>query len=208
MMMEYDMKKHRTDNLQENKQDRAKGSILILTMMAVLILSILVSGLLTVGTTEIYTTRNYQLSKSAYYTAVQGVEEVRNLIYNYPDASSVKSIRRHLVGLEGPTLSGDNPGYGTNDPQGGMERAYITGSLKTFEKYELSGGTYDSTQIPLIGQVEGFDPPPLPSVSLGGTSSIAPVVWKVTVTARVKTGARVAYSEISSGVYSILTIAY
>lgn len=192
-----------------SKRSRAQeGSILILTLMAVLILSILVSGLLTVGTTEIYTTRNFQLTKTAYYSAVQGVEEVRNLIYNYPDATSVKSIKRHYNGLEGPLLSGDNPGYGTNDPQGGLERSYITGSLKTLEGYELSGGAYDPTQIPYINQVQGFDPPPLPSVSLGGTSSIAPVVWKVTVTAKVKTGSRIAYSEISSGVYSVLTISY
>lgn len=198
------MKKYITSK--RNQSD--KGSILVLTLMSVLILSILVSGLLTVGTTEVYTTRNFQLSKSAYYAAVQGVEEVRNLIYNYPDASTVKSIKRHFNGLEGPMLSDDNMGYGTNDPQGGMERSYITGSLKVLESYELSGGTYDSSQIPYIDQVQGFDPPPLPSVSLGGTSSIAPVVWKVTVTAKVKVGNRIAYSEISSGVYSILTIAY
>jgi hypothetical protein len=201
-------KKEKTNNTNHIYRKKDRGSILILTMMAVLILSILVSGLLTVGTTEMYTTQNFQLSKSAYYSAVQGVEEVRNLIYNFPDAQSIKSIKRYTIGLEGPLLSGDNPAYGTNDPEGAMERSYITGNLKEMEQYDLGNYAYNPSVLRPIDQLEGFKAPPLPAISMGGTSSIAPVVWKVTVTAKVKVGTRYAYSEISSGVYSVLTIAY
>jgi hypothetical protein len=184
-----------------------RGSIMILTMMAVLILSILVSGLLNVGTTEIYTTQNYQLQKSAYYMAVQGVEEVRSLIYNYPDAQSVTSIKRYSYGSNGPVLVGDDPSMGTMDDAEGLKKYYITGTLKDLETYNY-GGSIDPTAISFIDQLKGFKAPPLPSISMGGSSSVAPVVWKVNVTAEVQLGSRKAYSEIISGVYSILTISY
>ena len=45
------------------KIEKEKGSVLVLTIIAVLILSIMVTGLLTVGTTEIYTTQNFHLKR-------------------------------------------------------------------------------------------------------------------------------------------------
>jgi hypothetical protein len=180
---------------------------MILTMMAVLILSIMVTGLLNVGTTEIYTTQNYQLDKTAYYTAVQGVEEVRNLIYNYPDAQSVTSIRRYPTGLEGPNLVGESQSSGTSNQYAGVERSYITGSLKDLESYNVGGGSNPSA-VQKVDQLKGFKAPPLPSISMGGTSSVASVIWKVTITAEVKVGSRTSYSEIITGVYSMLTVSY
>jgi hypothetical protein len=188
-----------------NKMQR--GSILILTMMSVLILSILVSGLLNVGTTEIYTTQNYQLQKSAYYMAVQGIEEVRSLIYNYPDAESVTSIKRYSTGFTGPNLTGDDPSVGTIEKGEGLTKYYITGTLKDLETYN-SGGSIDPTAVDPISQLEGFKAPPLPAISLGGSSSVASVVCNVTITSEVQVGSRKSYAEIISGVFSILTISY
>jgi len=195
-----------TDKTRTSKE---RGSILILTIIAVLILSVLVTGLLDVGTTEIYTTQNYQLSKSAYYAAVQGLEEVRNLIYNYPDAESVQGIKRYSSAIEGPTLPGESPGSGTTQKTEGLERFYITGTQQDMEGYLVDDvASVNPSALSPIGQLKGFEAPPLPAFSMGGSASIAPVVWKVTVTARVKGGNRTAYSEIVSGVYSILTVSY
>jgi hypothetical protein len=171
------------------KIEKEKGSALVLTIIAVLILSIMVTGLLTVGTTEIYTTQNFHLNKSAYYTAVQGVEEIRTLIYNTPDAASVAGI----VKVPPPNYAG-----------GELQGFYITGSLKDLEDI-LAGTNPDGVNI---GQFTGFKPPPLPAISLGGSSSIEPIVWKVAVTAKIQANKRSTYSEIIAGVYSVLTVGY
>jgi hypothetical protein len=173
------------------KIEKEKGSVLVLTIIAVLILSIMVTGLLNVGTTEIYTTQNFQLNKTAYYTAVQGIEEIRTLIYNAPDAESVRNI------IKMPPAEA----YST---AGGFLRFYITGNLKDME--DIFAGTI-SDGVP-IEQFKGFPPPPLPAISLGGGSSVEPIVWKVHVTAKVDANKRTTYSELISGVYSILTVGY
>jgi len=171
--------------------EKEKGSVLVLTIIAVLILSIMVTGLLNVGTTEIYTTQNFQLNKAAYYTAVQGVEEIRTLIYNTPDAESVNGIVKM-------------PPAEAYSSSGGYLRFYITGSLKDLE--DILAGT-DTDGVP-IEQFKGFEPPPLPAISLGGGSSIEPIVWKVQVTAKIDANKRSTYSEIVSGIYSVLTVGY
>lgn len=203
--MNINTHKNNKTNLPPTAQER--GSVLILTILAVFLLSLMVTGLMNVGTTEVYSTQNYQLSKTAYYTAVQGVEEIRNLIYNYPDAQNVITIKRYFTGFEGPLLESDKTMTGTTTEDVGFTRSYITGTMKDMEEYNEASG--DSTKAALLGQLEGFKAPPLPAISLGGGSSIAPVVWKVNVTSQVKQGARgAAYAEILSGVYSILTVAY
>ena len=171
--------------------EKEKGSVLVLTVISVLILSIMVTGLLNVGTTEIYTTQNFQLNKAAYYTAVQGVEEIRTLIYNTPDAESVNGIVKM-------------PPAEAYSSSGGYLRFYITGSLKDLE--DILAGT-DTDGVP-IEQFKGFEPPPLPAISLGGGSSIEPIVWKVQVTAKIDANKRSTYSEIVSGIYSVLTVGY
>lgn len=171
--------------------EKEKGSVLVLTIIAVLILSIMVTGLLTVGTTEIYTTQNFHLKKSAYYTAMQGVEEIRNEIYNTPDAMAVSGIIKM-------------PPANAYTSSGGFLKYYVTGSLKDLE--EILAGT-NTDGVPL-GQFKGFDPPPLPAISLGGSSSIQPIVWKVQVTAKIDANKRSTYSEVLTGVYSVLTVGY
>lgn len=172
-------------------EKKEKGSVLVLTIIAVLILSVMVTGLLNVGTTEIYTTQNYQLNKAAYYTAVQGVEEIRTKIYNAPDAESVQTI------VEVPPPE-------AYSASGGFLKFYITGTLKDLE--DILAGTI-TTGTPLE-QYKGFQPPALPSISLGGGTSVEPIVWKVRVTAKVDANKRSTYAEVIAGIYSVLTVSY
>lgn len=174
------------------KRKKEKGSVLVLTIIAVLILSIMVTGLLNIGTTEIYTTQNYHLKRTAYYTAVQGVEELRTLIYNTPDAEAVAAI------IKMP------PAEAYSGTGGGYLSFYITGTLKDLEDI-LAGDNPDGSSVV---QFTGFEPPPLPAISLGGSSSIEPIVWKVEITAKINANKRTTYAEIISGVYSVLTVGY
>lgn len=175
------------------EKSNERGSVLVLTLIAVLILSIMVTGLLTVGTTEIYTTQNYQMNRTAYYTAVSGIEDIRNRIYSTPDSGSVTSISISIFDID-PYIESQG---------GGMKTAYMTGSLKNRE----AGGT----GVP-IEKFDGFMAPTFPGISLGGSSSIAPVIWKVNVTAeasfRGKRTKKTSYAELITGVYSVLTVGY
>jgi hypothetical protein len=171
--------------MEKYKKYKKKGSILILTIMAILVLSVMVTGLLNVGNTELHTTQNYQMTKSAFYTAVEGVEDVRNLIYNAPDAISVSQI----VKSSSQTLVND----------GGLQYSYITGTPKDFE---LGGAG-----VPLK-QFLGFEAPTLQSISLGSSSSISSIVWKVDVTSNISYAKKNAYAEVIAGVYSVVVVGY
>jgi hypothetical protein len=164
--------------------EKEKGSVLVLTLVGVLILSLMATGLMTVGTTEINTTRNFYLNKFAYYMAVQGIEEVRNEIANNPDPGNVGSISR----------SCNNP---LDDPNGtlleteGVHRSYITGSL-----YHMQ----ENSPQPLE-QFEGFDAPKITGTSL---QQMTPIIWRVLVTAEAKMGKRAGYAEIEAGIWSFI----
>ena len=54
----------------------------------------------------------------------------------------------------------------------------------------------------------GFDPPPLPSISLGSSTGIQPVIWYVPVTSEVTVGSKRSFTEIEAGIYSILMTGY
>ncbi len=165
--------------------NKEKGSILVLTLISVLILSLMALGLLSVGATENFTTQNYHLNKMAYYTALRGVEEMRNMIFNNPQVDAVTQMTKSLTETE---IEGDH----------GITRAYISGSLKNLEDEETSP----------ISMFEGFDAPPLPGLSMGTGMSVASVVWKVHVTSKVSMGGRSAFSEILTGVYSLIVTGY
>ena len=160
------------------------GSILLLTVMSVMILSSLVVGLLTVGSTEIQTTHNHYINKVAHYSALQGVEEIRNEIFKQPQPEYVTVINRSLST--------------TTSSQGPLKEGYMTGTLR-----DLISGTPQP-----IGVFNGFQAPPFPGISLGSITSILPVVWNVTVTSEVKAGGKRSYAEIQTGVYSVLTVGY
>lgn len=161
-----------------------KGSILVLTLVGVLVLSLLATGLLTVGITEVNTTRNFHLNKFAYYTAVRGVEEIRNEIYNTPDVEVVETITKSTSQTEADT--------------DGVKRAYITGSL-----YNLQENNPQN-----LDKSESFKAPPLPGMSLTSALKISSVLWRVNVTAKVNMGKRKGYSEIVAGVLSIIESGY
>ena len=161
-----------------------RGSILILSLIAVLVLSVMVIAGLTVSTTEIHTTDTLFLRKTAYYMAVEGVEQVRDLIYEDPNPDVVQVISKSTSD--------------TTRNEGGMAKAYITGSLIDME---------NNTPQP-ITMFDGFEPPPMPGISLGAITGIQPVIWDVAVTSRITVGRKQAYAEIQSGVYSIVTTGY
>jgi len=168
---------------------KRNGSALVLTLMAVLILSGLAITGLTVSSTEIQSTHNFYLNKQAYYTAVEGVEQVRNLILQNPEPTEVIAISKTF----NDTTSNEN----------GIYKGYITGSMQDLRYYVDYG-----TDPPPVDSFEGFDPPPLTGIAMGSQVNISPVIWRVDITSRVTVGKRTSYSEIESGVYSIVMTGY
>ncbi len=171
-----------------------KGSILVLTLISILILSLMVIGLLTVGSTETATTANYQLSRIAYYTAMQGVEDVRAEIIDSADsanaAEDVEEIYRDLSSTEVQT------GYGA-------KTSYMSGSLMQLEDFETSlakasGGT--EVTPPKLREFEGISPPQKVATDLK-IATLIPRLIRVQITSKVEMAGRTAYSEIIAGVY-------
>jgi hypothetical protein len=158
-----------------------KGSMLILAIIATLILSLILVAGLTVSTTEVHTNQNYFMNKVSYYKAVEGVEIVTEEIRNTPDPS---------------TISVESNEYLVTD--GGTAKRFITGTL-----VDLQNGTTQNVK-PFMG----FDPPPLPSISLGSTSGVSPIIWFVPVTSEVTVNKKRSFTEIESGIYSIIMTGY
>ena len=175
--------------IKKYKKPREDGSALVITIMAVLILSSLAITGLTVSSTEVQSTQNFYLNKRAYYTALEGVEELRNEIYRNPSVENVTSLNR----TKDTTLEGGGANY----------TFYITGSMQ-----DLRNFTESQTATPNVDFFYGFNPPPLPAIGLGGTVPVSPVIWDVHVTATVNVGKKKSYAEIQTGVYSILGDSY
>jgi hypothetical protein len=176
------------------KQKGEKGSILVLTLISVLILSLIVTGLLSVGTTEIHSTQNFHLSRAAYYKALEGVEEIRNMIYDKVWESEISTISRSPANTLN-TESFDGGDEGRRFKNLGIKRSYITGNLKDFK---------DNTPQ-LITQYPGLNAPPPPGllVGLGEIARFSPKLYKVQITAEVAMGKRTGYSEIIAGIYAL-----
>ena len=66
-----------------------RGSILIITLIAVLILSFMVASGIRTATTEIHTAQNYYLNKIAYYNAVDAVNNLTVQIRNSGDPTAI-----------------------------------------------------------------------------------------------------------------------
>jgi type II secretory pathway pseudopilin PulG len=163
-----------------------KGSILILTMVAVLILSIMVTGLLTVGTTEVQTTQNYHLTKDAYYMAVQGMEEIRKEIKDKADPSEVENISR-------------SPFATTTINDYGVSRMYITGTLRDLESGASDVKLTGFPTLPL---------PPLTGVSLSASFETGMVTWKIDITSKIESNSKITYSELTAGVMGLTSKSY
>ncbi len=158
-----------------------KGSMIILAIMATLILSLILVASLSVSTTEVHTTQNNYLNKVSYYKAVEGIEVVIDQILSEPDPTSI-TVEANDFKIK----------------QDGIQRLFITGSL-----VDMQNGT---TQP--VRQFAGFDPPPLPSISLSSGLGISPIIWYVPITSEVTVSGKRAYTEIEAGIYSSVTIAY
>jgi len=158
-----------------------KGSMLILAIVATLILSLIMVAGLTVSTTEVHTTQNYYLNKVSYYKAMEGVEIVTEMIRITADPGTI-SVAAGEYEIK----------------EGGATRKFITGSLVDFQNGETQ----------LVKSFTGFDPPPLPGISLGSVSGVMPVIWYVPITSEVTVGKKRSYTEIEAGIYSILMTSY
>lgn len=165
---------------------KEKGSILVLTVISALILSLIVLGLLSIGTTEMHTTRNFQLSKIAYYAAMEGVEDIRNMIIDSDSTDNIEYIVKTIYDTRSNETFTD---AGGNQINTGVARTYITGSLLDFQE-----NTPET-----IKQFQGFPAPPL----LGASQSLnlTPMVWKVYITAEALVGSRGGYTELVAGIY-------
>jgi hypothetical protein len=151
-----------------------KGFMLVLTMIFILILSIIAGGLFSIGKTEISTTQNHLLNKTAFYHALLGMENVVGQIQESSDPTQIKVS-------DPPVL------------EAGTYKKYITGTLSHLQKNEPQN----------ISLFRGFTPPPLAGVSLGVTSGMVPLVWKVPITSEIQRGRKKSYAEVESGVYYI-----
>jgi len=156
-----------------------KGSILILALVTIMILSIMAIAGLSVTNIEIQTSGNYQRGKRALYKAINIVETIRMKIENNPDPAFV---------------TGDE--LKCNEKSGNEQ--YITGTLVDFEQNSAKS----------VVRFETFNPPPFKGMSLDDRISVSPVIWYVPVTTMIKEGKYRSYSEIQSGVYSILNTGY
>jgi hypothetical protein len=162
-----------------------KGSLIILAIIATLILSIILIAGLTVSSTETQTTQNYYLNKVSYYKAVEGIEVITEDIRNENDPLVISDLT-----------------YAANvhkTEERGVESLFISGSL-----VDLQNNATQKVSIFL-----GFDPPPLPSISLGGASTgVQPVIWFVPVTSQVQVNRKRSFTEIEAGIYSIVMTSY
>ncbi|MCU0285480.1 MAG: hypothetical protein MUF15_03675 [Acidobacteria bacterium] len=174
------------------------GSMLVLTIISVLVLSIIVMGLLTVGTTETQTTQNFHLNKAAYYTAMEGVEEIRNLIVDNPDSRAIETITKSIS----ETTKVESFDAGISDRQFknlGITRSYVTGDLKDF---------HDGAPQPLE-QYKGFLAPNAQGYGLGmGKDRMPLMMWEVHITAEAAMGNRRGYSEVIASVLSTAPASY
>ncbi len=158
-----------------------RGSILILALVTIMILSIMAIAGLTVTSIENETTANFYRSKQAFYVAVEGVEQMRALMKDL-DADDIAALEKSIIDTK-------IIGYGNN------YTAYITGSLKDLE---------DNISNPME-IFEGFNPTHLSGSSVENTGTgVVPVIWYLPITAKKTTGKRTSYSEIQTGILGIV----
>lgn len=168
-----------------------KGSMLVLAIIATLILSIILVAGLTVSTTEVHTTQNHLMNKMSYYKAMEGVEIVTEQIRTSADPG--------LIYIEADEY---------DVTEGGAVRSFLTGTMENMQN--LTNGSGNPTYVN-VKPFAGFDPPPLPSISLGTSTGVTPVIWYVPVTAEVRMGVakkKRSYTEVEAGIYSILMTGY
>jgi hypothetical protein len=125
------------------------------------------------------------LNKIAYYAALEGIEDIRNLIIEAQSTGDVELIVKTIY----DTKSSESFNDGSSRISTGIARSYMTGSL-----LDLQDNTPQS-----IAQFVGFPAPPL----LGASQSLnlTPMVWKVHVTSEALMGTKGGYTELVAGIY-------
>jgi hypothetical protein len=191
------------------KRQKDKGSILVLTVVSVLLLSVMVIGLLTTGDVELMSAQNQYLNRVAYYTAIQGMEEIRNLIYHDPTIEVIQKSYDDDIHHEAE----------------GMERTYMTGSLWDLEYIRTGsgsvvginpGGTGGASVSEFNDKLERDKDEYkqlkgklrfVRSMSLDEIKGTE-FVWNIKITSMVTFGRQIAYSEISAGILTFLPVDY
>lgn len=157
-----------------------RGSILVLALVTIMILSIMAIAGLTVTSIESESTANFYRSKQAFYIAVEGVETMRAII---------KDLEADDIALLQKSISD------TQEGSGNVYTAYITGSL-----IDLEDNIAKAIEI-----FEGFNPTHLSGSAVeAGATGITPVIWYLPITAKKKTGKMTSYSEIQTGILGIV----
>ncbi len=152
-----------------------RGSVLVLAIITILIMSIMIAGLLTMGSSEVATTHNYQLKKKSYYHAVQGLETVIEQVRNAEDPTTIQ-----VDPVASPTTDAD-----------GTKKNFYTGNM--------------TTGVTAVSYYKGISAPQMVGISLGTESGYTPVMYRVPVTAEVQSGSKApAVTEIEAGVYALM----
>lgn len=152
-----------------------KGSMLVLAIITVLIMSIMVAGMLTIGTTEVKTTQNHQLKKKSFYHAIQGLEIVIEQVRNAEDPTTIQVNK-----VTAPPTEYD-----------GTKKNFYTGNM-------AAGATP-------VSRFKEIQAPQIVGMSLGTESGFVPVMYRVPVTAEVAVGSKQpAITEVEAGVYSLM----
>ncbi len=152
-------------------KNKEKGSMLIIALITVLILSFMVASGIRTTTTELFTTYNFYLKKVSYYYAVGGVESVAIMVKNSENPSSITFDQ-------------------TNHTEDGFTIRLFTGDLEN--------------GVSNVNVFQGFQPPPLPGISLGTSTSVKPIIWEINLASELTKNKRKAYSEIEAGIYSLM----
>ncbi len=186
--------------------ERERGSIIILTLLSVLILSIIASGVLGVGISEVYSTSNVHMEKHAFYTAMKGVEDIRleinNMIAN-KESINIEDIYRtadpddpnNTVETETFYYSGK-----VNIERTGFATSYITGSIIDLEKAEKSEWTEEVPRLTLVDYYNTLFPTTLTEMRAGSTAQIFWMTIPIRVTGKAVAGGRAGYSELLVGI--------
>ncbi len=155
-----------------------KGAMMILVLITVLLLSIITIGGLTLSTSDIHITQNYYFDRLSYYTAVGGINRG---IVEIAQASDPLSI---LINEK--------------DSSTKLETQYYTGTIEDYNGGDVSPES--------VGIFTSINPPPPPGISLD--ANIQPIIWDLLITGVVRTGNKIAFSEIETGVYTLINKSY
>ncbi len=158
---------------------REKGAMMILVLITVLLLSMITIGGLTLSTSDLQITQNYYLDRTAYYSAVSGINRGIVEISESQDPSNT-------VIIEHP------------NPNERVSIFYYSGKIEDYNSGSPSAQN--------IGIFTAINPPPPVGISID--SNVQPVIWDLWITGVTRVGEKIAFTEIETGVYTLLNKGY